>query len=748
MHTGFLAHAWSYRGQVRLSGRLSDGRSFAAVIDPGAQKTLFPDTTATEEKGWRNWQGNPLTLEEFTGGVVSGMGLADGFLLLRGIRGSICLNGEFVPGQRVDCFFRNPEITAAEYDPALVWAAVDIETDREDRVLAASIVCGGRHMVVFHGDQLDDDRIRCVPSERDLLETFAGLIRIWDPDVITGWNVADFDFSVLAKRFSACGIPFDIGRTGQETARTRVSASGMTRVIVPGRQVVDSLRVVRGSGRRFEDMRLETVAQQLLGTGKSVSLEGEDKLAELERLRSEDPVQFCLYCLRDSRLVLEILAKTGLDSLTAVRAGLTGVSLDMAWTSIPAFERIYALELVGRRVLPPQEAAEGVVFGAPGGTVLDPVAGLFSHVMVFDFRSLYPSIMRTFNIDPLGYEEARRHPETPHITAPNEARFSREPGILPALLDRYFSSREKALASGDEISAYVYKILMNSFYGVLGSSSCIYARRELAGAITGFGKLCLHFARDFFQKAGLTVLYGDTDSVFVYGGGPDGAVDGEAQASELNHQLDAFIGEKYGTASAIKIRFEKAYRWFLLPKLRSQDAENRIRGRAKGYAGLSAEQELEMRGIEAVRSDYTALARRFQTELLELLFAGAGAAELDGYVRRQIADLLAGKLDHEIVYRKVLRRSAQEYTHAATPQVRAARKLGWTSRRGRIAYIMTVDGPEPVSLLQHTPDYRHYIEHQLKPLWMSIAETVDLGDSLVRIMGGPSAQEQHPAAGK
>jgi DNA polymerase-2 len=139
-----------------------------------------------------------------------------------------------------------------------------------------------------------------------------------------------------------------------------------------------------------------------------VSSAGTGKIAELDRLYAEDPVTFGQYCYRDAELVLRILAKTGLFRLTMERAALTGVFLDKAWTSVVTFERIYGMELRKRGIAPPP-LANVQVSGAAGGTVLDPLPGFFPNVAVFDFRSLYPTIMRTFNIDPLSHERAIAH---------------------------------------------------------------------------------------------------------------------------------------------------------------------------------------------------------------------------------------------------------------------------------------------------------------------------------------------------
>jgi DNA polymerase II len=771
---GYIVHTWTRRGQLRLAGRLEDGSSFAAILPAPPARRFRPDP----EGDWETFDGTRLniarsTITQASSGtprysqaesIETGLPPAQKFLLFNGIRGTVTLRGPWTPGRRVHRVFNNPEIRPSDHRPSVVWAAVDIETDRQEQITAVSIVSGKRETVFLvpltttHPPSPDmlPRYAKICRTEGELLAAFAETIREWDPDIITGWNVTDFDFSVLARRYAALSLPFDLGRAEDEVARIRKTQTGRTHITIPGRQVVDAMRIVRGSGRDFDDYRLDTVATEVLGRGKTVRETDEEKLAELDRLRREDLPAFCRYSLEDSRLVLDILSETGLDTLTLVRSTLTGMEFDRAWTSIPAFERIYALELVRRNILPPREAGQADVSGAAGGTVLDATPGLFTNVLVFDFRSLYPSVMRTFNIDPLVYERAKTGGNGTtddgagdSITAPNGARFSRNPGILPALLDTYFHAREEALVSGDTVAAYVYKILMNSFYGVLGSSGCIYGRTELAGAITGFGRYCLLFARDFFREKGMTVLYGDTDSVFVYAGGADLGSRCDALARELNEALSREIRETYGVPSRIAIRCDVVYRRFLLPRLRSVTATPVIRGRAKGYAGLVAEtdgdaERVDIKGMEAARSDYTALARRFQRELLDLLFHDAGTTAIDAYVRGIVADLLAGRLDSELVYRKILRRPAREYTHAASPQVRAARKLGWTTRRGRVEYVMTTAGPEPLQLLQAPPDYRHYIDHQLRPIWLSVAEAADLSDTLTRAEpDGSSSDPKH-----
>jgi DNA polymerase-2 len=521
--------------------------------------------------------------------------------------------------------------------------------------------------------------------------------------------------------------------------------------------VLDALRIFRTAGRGFLSVdpaeeesgstggfSLEAVSQRVLGEGKLVKSSGEEKIAALEKLYAEDPGQFALYCLKDAELVMRILDRTGLFRLTVARAGLTAVSLDKAWTSVVSFERIYGMELRRLGIAPPFPDQNRDVSGAAGGTVLDSLAGLFNNVAVFDFRSLYPTIMLTFNIDPLCHARSGFTPDP--LVAPNGAAFSREPGPLPGLIARYFAERRKALDRGNETAAQVYKILMNCFYGVLGTRSCRYGRTELAGAITSFAKKWLYFSRDWFRSRGYRVLYGDTDSLFVETRLTDergheyfSRFCGELAAA-LNRDLEERIRDEYRCRSVIELRFEKAYRRLLLPPLRNRTGEaagegneaapqSAPRGRAKGYGGYligtDGRETVEVKGMEAVRSDVTALARRLQLELLELVFSGEGEDSFRSKVRETLEDLEAGKLDNELVYRKRLSRPPEHYTASTPPQVKAARALGWKGRRGTVEYVWTGAGAEPLSLPHQALDYRHYAQAQVLPVAKSIADAVD-----------------------
>jgi DNA polymerase-2 len=715
----------------------------------------------------------------------------DLYLSERHIRGPVEIRGENRPGRRIDAVFADPDLGTIPADfETMLWplriASIDIETDTATGAVRAVGVAWTDSLLrpeAAHGTAGAEGRlVRVVspaspaerknsealifhPDERSMLAAFLDDIRGIDPDVLTGWNFLEFDYRILAERCISLALPFTLGRSLEEAKYFAGDKQGTdyswrrgrsSAALVPGRQVIDALRVLRAGGRdmlggsdsgegTLADFSLETVARSVLGEGKAriaenenVFSNGEEKIAALDRLYVEEPERFGEYCLRDAELVTGILRKTGLFRLTAERAVLTGVSLDKAWTSVVSFERIYGMELRKAGIAPPPDDPERKVSGAAGGTVLDPAPGLFENIAVFDFRSLYPSIMRTFNIDP--HSHARASEDSLHatkeslITAPNGAAFSRVPGLLPALIGTYFAERRKALDEGNGTAAQVYKILMNSFYGVLGTASCRYGRTELAGAITSFARKWLFLSRDWFSKKGRRVLYGDTDSLFVETGLGDESEYAHFDslcknlAAELNGFLAERIREEYGLESFIELRFEKAYRRFLIPHLRGafqRGEETEAKGRAKGYGGYLLTPDghcaVEVKGMEAVRSDSTSLARRLQLELLELVFSGKGEDAFTARLRETLGLLRGGKLDAELVYRKRLTRPPEAYTASTPPHVKAARLLGWKGRRGRVEYVWTKNGAEPLALPHSPLDYEHYAETQVLPVALSIA---------------------------
>jgi DNA polymerase-2 len=636
---------------------------------------------------------------------------ADRFLMERFVTASMTLEGRAAERDGV-LHMDRPHVRTADYRPRLSLLALDIETDGWDGpLLSAAVATAERGRTFVRGRGRDEGEVTFVSDEPALLRALFAEIAAIDPDVICGWNVVDFDLAVLQARCLAHRLPFALGRSSEAARVLDGSAAQPLSVArVPGRVVLDGIATLKSATLHFERFTLEAVSQQLLGRGKKIAASG-DALAEIRRMHASDPLALAAYNAEDCRLVLDIFAKVDLLGFAMERARLTGLPMDRPGGSVAAFDHLYLPRLHRRGFVAADVGASTGPTSSPGGHVLDSVPGLFGSVLSFDFRSLYPSIIRTFQIDPLGLWQPGDDP----IPGFDGATFARRGAILPELLETLHDARSAAMAGGHDALSRAIKIVMNSFYGVLGTPGCRFFDARLPTSITRRGHEMIERARGFFEAQGLPVLYGDTDSLFVRPARDlsdhEAAALGDELAAGLTRTLTAEILRDFRVESRLELRFETHYLRFLMPTMRAGD-----RGSKKRYAGLVRKTDgstsVVVRGLEAVRTDWTPLARRVQRELLRRVFSDE---PFEAWLAEVARDLVAGRLDGELVYRKRLRRDLDAYAQeGAPPHVQAARLLGHGSQR-EVEYVVTTRGPEPVEKRSAPIDHAHYLKAQLAP---------------------------------
>jgi len=655
------------------------------------------------------------------------------YLIERGIKGGCEITGTSVPGENITLVFDNPTLRPAEVKVQPRVLSFDIETDpKGERLLAISMYGPEIDEVLVvdgSGRDMPEKATRCA-DERIALTEFCERIRKLDPDVLTGWNIVDFDLTVLERIARRVRHPFNLGRdVGVIRIRKAEGYFGSGQATIPGRLVLDGIDLLRGAFVRMEDYSLDAVSRVVLGEGKAVKGDVRDRIGEIMHNYRHDLPAFALYARTDARLAYQILEKLDVIALAFARSQFAGMTPDRVAASIASFDFVYLSEIEKIGVVAPTvRSGDSRVHAAQqGGHVLEPITGLHRNVWVFDFKSLYPSVIRTFNIDPLSYV-ADPQPGEDLIQTPGGA-FRRGPAILPRLLDDLFPRREAAKKAGDEVASHAIKILMNSFYGVLGTSACRFFNPALANSITGTGKEMLLWSKRWFEDAGFRVLYGDTDSLFVASGIPDAQEArkrGQQLASALSGEIAQFIRERWSVQSKLELKFEKLYLRLFLPQ-----ARHSTRGASKRYAGLrlgATDNAVEFIGMEVVRSDWTALAKDVQRELYQRLFADE---PVDAYLTEIVRRVRDGAFDDALVYRKNLRKGAEDYTATTPPHVAAARKS--TLPPGRlISYVMTTDGPEPMDNIKHPLDREHYVAKQIKPVAEPVLATLGLDfDSMI-----------------
>ncbi|MEZ2296055.1 DNA polymerase II [Variovorax sp. RCC_210] len=649
----------------------------------------------------------------------------------------------------VDCRLK----PAPDYRPVLKVVSLDIETS-QDEALYSIALDGMQERVVFmlgepptaprdsseHAGPMDFALVYCA-SRKAMIESLNDWFARNDPDVVIGWNVIQFDLRVLQKTADQCGVQFLLGRERRPIDwRTHPGKQGYLFAPTPGRVVIDGIDALKAAVWSFPSFSLETVSQTLLGEGKAIGDEY-DKMAEIERRYQHDKPALATYNIKDCELVLRIFEKAKLLQFMMERAHATGLQADHFGGSIAAFSHHYLPRMHRLGYVAPS-VGEIASKAYPGGYVMDSRPGFYDSVVVLDYKSLYPSIIRTFLVDPVGFVEGSNAKDpAPLVKGPEGTVFSRDRHCLPEIVTTLWRARDEAKRVKNEPLSQALKLLMNSFAGVLGASECRFFNPRLVSAITLRGHEMMKLTRDFVEQRGYEAIYGDTDSIFVWLRRTHSNEEAHAVAAELVRDINAWwtrtLREEQGLQNLLEIEFDTHYSKFFMPTIRGSDV-----GSKKRYAGLSTDaagkEEMVYRGLEMARSDWTPLARQFQEGLLSRIFQGE---PYKAFVTDYARATLAGGKDDLLIYRKRLRHRLDAYLVNVPPQVRAARIADeYNASVGRpmqyqnggwIQYVMTRNGPEPLETRHSRIDYEHYLSKQLQPIADAILQP--MGESFMAL---------------
>ncbi|MGY8906351.1 MAG: DNA polymerase II [Pseudomonadales bacterium] len=665
------------------------------------------------------------------------------YLMERFISASLVSDAPPINGVLADA-----RVKSCEYTPAIKTVSLDIETTMDGKTIHSIAVYSTENqgmenqspvqVVWLHWPaSMPKENIKDLPqytqvcaNERQLLKQFSQWLLDYNPDAIIGWALVQFDFQILCARARELGVRLRLGRGGEEIRWRAGQGNRPAKLYMPGRVALDGIEVMRSATWQFESFSLENVARQLLGRGKDIT-KPQDRGEEIQRMYREDPSSLVSYNLGDCRLVWDIFIKANLMAFLIERARLTGLPMDRVGGSSQAFDHLYLPRLHRQGYVAPAFAS-GQAGDSPGGFVMDSKPGLYRNVLVLDFKSLYPSIIRSFKIDPLGLIQGLHNVGVANnvdkaISGYKGAQFSRNQSILPDIIAELWAARDVAKANKNTPLSTSIKIVMNSCYGVLGSSVCRFYDQRLASSITLRGHAILNQTKDLIQQQGMQVIYGDTDSVFVWLG--DEAISlakvqakGNELAKELNEWWSHHLKVEFDLKSYLEIEFETYFSRFVMPTIRGQET-----GSKKRYAGVTVAPDgtskMLFKGLEQVRTDWTKLAKDLQAQLYQRVFNDEPYLDL---IKPLLTQVRSGELDHKLVYRKRLRRPLAEYQKNVPPHVQAARKAeAWRlenqlpsayANGGWIEYVITLTGPEPLEMAPKNYDYEHYIDRQIEPV--------------------------------
>lgn len=423
-------------------------------------------------------------------------------------------------------------------------------------------------------------------------------------DLITGWNSEKFDVPYIKERCKVYGIWFNWRRI--------LHVDMMQKMMEIHKRNIALIKEVRS-------FALNAIAKHFLGEEKVEHDMGTWDMFE------KDPELLKKYNIQDVNLLLRLDEKIKIIKQKVVEHGITGCFLnEYAISRILDVFVLKNAKKFGNVRYKSKPSRENVDFESRksayvGGIVLDQITGIHENVYHFDFSSLYPSIFRTFNISPetnMGRrQEGQNNPG--EIYSPNNQVYSDKQGIIPklitGLLDARNDIRHRRMKGLDKDSLeyerlyfeqYAFKTMANSFYGVLGASFTRYYLLENAEAITKTGHYLIHLISEWFEANGLTVLYGDTDSVFVSGK----KIDEEAVHQEINQFIAYHLHKRFNVVeSHIDLKVEAVYKKLLLW------------GKKKKYIKVMQDNTLELKGVEANRRECLPFAAKCQIKMFDNL---------------------------------------------------------------------------------------------------------------------------------
>ncbi|WP_336361224.1 DNA-directed DNA polymerase [Haladaptatus sp. ZSTT2] len=566
--------------------------------------------------------------------------------------------------------------------------------------------------------------IRRFEAEDEMLAAFLDYLIETDPDVLTGWNFADFDAPYLLDRLEELerGSEYDLNynRLSRVDEVWRSDWQGPN---IKGRVVFDLLYgYKRTQFTELDSYRLDAVGEVELGIGK------ERYAGSIGDLWEENPSKLLEYNLRDVELCVELDRKQGIIPFWREVASFVGCKLEDAPTPGDAVD-LYVLHKVhGSFALPSKGRAESEDY--EGGAVFDPISGVRENVTVLDLKSLYPMCMVTINASPDSKVDSDYDGET--FVAPNGTHFRKQPdGIIREMVDELLTEREqkKELRNQNDPDSAEYdrfdrqqaavKVIMNSLYGVLGWERFRLYDKEMGAAVTATGREVINFTEQSANDLGYNVIYGDTDSIML-SLGPD--VDKETAIeqsfeieSHINEAYDAFAREKLNADEhRFQIEFEKLYRRFFQA------------GKKKRYAGHIIWKEgkdvddIDITGFEYKRSDIAPITKEVQLRVIEMIVHGEPLEEVKTYVHDIIADFKEGNVNFDdVAIPGGIGKQLDNYD-TDTAQVRGAKYanllLGTNFQRG--------SKPKRLYLAKVHPSFFRQIEEErgLDPAGMSADE--------------------------
>jgi DNA polymerase delta subunit 1 len=618
--------------------------------------------------------------------------------------------------------------------------------------------------------EIADAKVCCYDREEDMLMGWKEYITNLDPDIITGYNILNFDYNYLFKRAERLKLrrfPY-MGRikdslTSIKDTTFQSKAQGLREtkeINMEGRIQLDMFQHIQKE-HKLSHYSLNSVSLTFLKEQK------EDVhwtiMKDLQEGSEENRRRIAVYCLKDCYLPLRLLEKLMCLYNYAEMARVTGVSFTFLLTRGQQIK--VASQLLRKanscNMLMPTIGRSEIGDKYEGAFVLEPKRNYYkTPIATLDFASLYPSIMMAHNLCyctlvPNSLKNSLS-PEDYTITPTGElfVKPHIRKGLLPVILEELIDARKKArdelkntsdpfmkkVLDGRQLAL---KISANSVYGFTGAQVGQLPCLQISSSVTAYGRIMIEATKNeiesyYCKKNGYAtdadVVYGDTDSVMINFG-----IDDLHEVMKLGKEAAFHVTKQF--INPIRLEFEKVYYPYLLLN-------------KKRYAGLlwtnpNNYDKIDMKGIESVRRDNCQLVRETINTCLHKLLIERNLEGTIDYVKNVVSALLQNKIDLSllVITKAIGKKQKQEgkstkntYT-AKQAHVELAQKMQQRDAANaptvgdRVAYVMIKGtkgqkayelAEDPIYVLKNDLpiDFDFYLEKQLKAPLMRIFEDV------------------------
>jgi len=464
----------------------------------------------------------------------------------------------------------------------------------EDRILSIALRDNRGYSEVLFGKEME---------EKEMLVSLGERIARMDPDVIEGHNLFNFDLEYLRARAKRHRVPLRWGRDGRlpQVRRSRFTVAerviDFTRMDLYGRHVVDTyflLQYYDVGARELESYGLKAAAQHFgLAEEGRTYIEGKD----IQWSFDQDPESLKKYNLEDVKETLALSELLGYPFFLQARIFPYSYQNIFVRGNATKINALFLREYLRQRASVPKPKGGGEL---EGGYTDVFVTGVLPHVVHCDVASLYPSILLSYSLKPAA--------DKLNVFLP----------LLRDLREFRLEAKRRAKASGSlherdyyEALQQTFKVLINSFYGYLGTDLHHFADPELAAEVTRKGREIIHQMIEWLRKEGAIPVEIDTDGIYFV---PPEGVKTEKQEKELVGRLNESLAE--GIEVSLDGRYQAMFSY-----------------KKKNYALLDWKGGLLIKGSALRSRGMEKYLREFLSEMIRLLLEGR-SGEIAGLFRQ------------------------------------------------------------------------------------------------------------------